>query len=311
MRYVIACFLFYTIELLGVQPPIEEKTVVFSDGKRTYQTPWFTGPLLTPSARTIPQGHFNFQPYLFANNANHHHGILFLFLTQFGLTPWMDFTINPQFFYSWNKKNDSWHFGDLLLGTSFQLLKENFREWTPNIRFAINETFPTGKFQHLNPNKVETDAAGGGSFGTTFSLDTSKLWHCYNNHFLATRIAVQWLVFTPTSIHGPSSYGGDLTTKGTVHPGSSQITFIGLEYSFTQRFVYAMDIVSTYNLKTTFRGETHVPVGRKSNYALSIAPALEYNYTKNIGIIAGIWFPIYTKKVHFFTNGVVAVNIYI
>src|SRR5580693_8788787 len=27
--------------------------------------PWFTGPLLTPSATAIPFGHFNFEPYLF------------------------------------------------------------------------------------------------------------------------------------------------------------------------------------------------------------------------------------------------------
>ena len=39
----------------------------FREAKKMFN-PWYTGPLLTPSAHILPPGYFNIQPYLFLTN---------------------------------------------------------------------------------------------------------------------------------------------------------------------------------------------------------------------------------------------------
>src|SRR5579872_3298514 len=42
-------------------------------GVPTVPGPWFTGPLLAPSALTIPPGHYNIEPYIYINaNTGHY-----------------------------------------------------------------------------------------------------------------------------------------------------------------------------------------------------------------------------------------------
>ncbi|MGC1182827.1 hypothetical protein [Legionella sp.] len=44
-------------------------------------------------------------------------------------------------------------------------------------------------------------------------------------------------------------------------------------------------IIDTINNNT-------VSIGSKQFYEYGLAPALEYNFTSNLGIIGGVWFPV-------------------
>src|SRR5690606_31876422 len=61
----------------------------------------------------------------------------------FGLTPWCDINIVPQFFYQHTEDENSVQFGDLMVGLDFQLLPIDFTTYFPGIKFAIREVFPT------------------------------------------------------------------------------------------------------------------------------------------------------------------------
>ena len=160
-------------------------------------TPWLTGPLIAPSGTAIPYGHFEIEPYLyFTTNTgtynSHWKSVsaeqnFFSFNPQFffyfGLTPWMDINIIPQFFYNTTANQNSVNFGDLIVALDFQLLDPAYTPYFPGIKFTIRETFPTGPYQKLNPKKLLTDQTGAGTFGTNFNLVFYEVYHLGGHHF--------------------------------------------------------------------------------------------------------------------------------
>ena len=76
----------------------------------------------------------------------------------------------------------------------------------------------------------------------------------------------------------------------------------GYEFSFSQSWAAALDVVYTYTQKTNFTGRagtsaTGAPnvVGGPFSDQLSLAPAIEYNVNSNIGFIGGVWFSVWEK----------------
>ena len=92
---------------------------------------------------------------------------------------------------------------------------------------------------------------------------------------------------------GISSYGTDNEFLGSVKPGVSLQTGIGTSYALTQRWVLALDFLQKYG--RGFR-TTGVDVGggvssrRVSTASTAIAPAVEYNWSGSVGVIAGVAF---------------------
>ena len=94
--------------------------------------------------------------------------------------------------------------------------------------------------------------------------------------------------------------------------GTNFAALLGLELTLAKHWALALDIASTHTLKTRFKGVTKDAVGNhKLGYSLSLAPAIEYNFNGNIGIIAGVWLTAFGDNTPDFINGVVAINIYI
>ena len=75
--------------------------------------PWLTGPLLAPSAHTLPPGHINFEPYIYVSKSSHvfdkdwhrKHSPTFIsvfsqYQFKWGFVKNFDIQINPSF--SWN-----------------------------------------------------------------------------------------------------------------------------------------------------------------------------------------------------------------
>ena len=289
--------------------------------------PWFTGPLLTASGHTIPEGHFNIEPYLFYDNImgvydNHWNlhrvdhipsNLNFQALIQIGLLNNLDLSITPQCFYNFSSDGSShWGFGDLSMKLGIQLRDDDPKRWFPSIKLTLGETFPTGKYQFLDENGNGTDATGGGSFGPSFGFVSARQIHFKDVHYLSLRGQFQGTVFSGVDVHGKNAFGGDPTTNGRVLPGAVFIFLGGAEYSVTRNFALACDFANVWSLKTNFKGTTTVPVGSDySSYQLSFAPALEWNFNANIGIIGGVWFTAIGVNSASFVNGVIALNWFI
>lgn len=295
-------------------------------GNQVYDGPLLTGPLLCPSGHTVPGGHFNLEPYLFANNNlgyfnNHWHihrysdptdNFNIQFLTQIGLNKWWDCFIAPQFFFNYTSSVDDWRFGDLAVGTAFQIVDENNKKGIPAIKFEVVQIFPVGIYQNLDASMSGTDIGGGGSFATALKLVSTRLWHFGGHHYLAARAMVSHTFFTNVYVNGVNAYGGDATTVGRVYPGNTTSGILGLEFTLSTHWALANDIAMTYTNKTTFGGTTVEPVGRNEwSYQLSLAPAIEFNANENVGMIGGVWFTVAGRSTVNFLNGVLALNWYI
>jgi hypothetical protein len=293
------------------------------------QPPWFTGPIIAPSGHVIPFGHANIEPYFYTNVAtgayNSHwkshstpnfYNLLTQVPIQIGIVPNWDFQFAPQF--SWNHIDGAshWALNDLPFAFDYQLVNDVFGEWWPAIKLSFKASIPWGKYQKLNPNDKGTDDGGSGSWNPGLGLTFSHLYHFTGVHFLSARLAFGYTVPNAVHVKGFNAYGGGHHTHGTVYPGYVFNSDIGLEYSLTQRWALALDIYYQHNNHTRFSGHKGstdgVPnsIGGPSSEQFSLAPAIEYNWSINLGIIAGVWFSVAGRNTADFINGVIAINVY-
>lgn len=289
--------------------------------------PWYTGPIIAGSASMTPVGSIIFQPYLFLVDDyatfNHHrrsidHPSIWQFnpnfVLQTGLTSWMDISVTPQFFTNHIHSQWSTHFGDLPVQIGFKICDEG--RYLPKMKVAIGELFPTGPYQRLKAKKEGIDATGGGSFVTSFSYRASKVLFWWTDHPIATRMVLSYNIPSTVKVHGLNVYGGGVGTKGKVRPGNSFNADLGIEYSFNQKWVIATDLVYQTNNRTKFNGQTGINpttgepnvVGSGSSDYLQVAPALEYNLNENLGIIGGVWVPVYGRNSSNFITYVLSVS---
>ena len=290
----------------------------------TIFNPWYTGPLITPSATMMPPGFANYQPYVFVSGTyaayNSQRSTVSMparieaKMTNtlfFGITDTLDINATLSAFGQWQSGHSGGGFGDLPITIGFPICKQGL--YVPQMKFTISELFPTGRYQHLNSNGLLLSATGQGSYQTTFGFAMSKLLFWSTQHPTNTRLFVGYTIPTPVHVRGFNAYGGGYGTKGTVRPGNTFITDLGLELSLTQSWVFACDFVYSASNKTTFHGQSGMTssqptasVGGGSNDNLSLAPAIEYSWGDNIGVLAGAWFSVYGRNSSAFAQGIIS-----
>jgi len=321
--YALPCTALLTLD--EEQPNNQESSPIPS-----FELPWLTGPLLAPSGHVVPVGHINIEPYFNVNVSNgsynehwkaqsaenNFYNNLVQVPMQIGLMNRWDFVIVPQF--SWNHIDGAshWVYNDLPLELEYQIYYDTPGTWPPAIKLSFRASAPLGKYQKLDPNDKGTDSGGSGSWNPGLGLTFSRLFHYTGVHFLAARLALSYTI--PNSVHvkGFNTYGGGKHTNGTVYPGPSFFADIGLEYTLAQKWALALDIVYAHSNHTRFKGHkgktdgvTNV-IGGPSSEQFSLAPAIEYNWNANCGIIAGVWFSVAGRNTAEFINGIIAINIY-
>lgn len=337
LLFLLPCFLFAREKFVPANVTPEERL----------EQPWFTGPLLAAGATTIPVGHWNIQPYFFATQVpahynNHWHAqnvpdfwsLSTTVPAWIGLTDWMDIQIQPA--WSWNHHQGfggHWAIGDLGVQVEFQLFRDDFppKSWIPSIKFGIRETMPTGKYRNLDPKKGGTDQGGGGSWETSFVLAMGRVFHLSGVHYMTARVNGVYTLFAPVHVKGFNAYGGGYGTDGTVYPKPSFLLDFGMEVSLTKNWAFAMDLVGVWHKGNKFSGDpgslpqpagtptvgsgnvfAH-PVASNSSLSsiqYSIAPAIEYNFNADLGIIFGPWITLGGKNSSKFYSAVLSVNYY-
>jgi hypothetical protein len=270
--------------------------------------PWLTGPLIAPPGTVIAKGTIEIEAFLFVTTNTgvyddkwHAHSTPNFvstnpqIFTLVGLTEWMDIHFIPQVVYNWTKGASSVHFGDLPIGLDFQAYPANADGYFPGVKISLVETFPTGKFQKLNPHKKGTEVSGTGSFASSLGVVFYKVYHLWDRHFLSTTLNFAYTVFAPVRVKGLNVYGGGPHTHGTVHPGNVFQAIWSFEFTLDQNWVFAIDNVYLHGNKNRFSGHKGTvdgetaTVGGPSSEQISFAPAIEYNFSSNFGIIAGAW----------------------
>jgi hypothetical protein len=292
-------------------------------------TPWFTGPLIAPTGTAIPYGHFEIEPYIYytvntgtydrhwnAHSDTNFYSFNPLIYATFGLTPWMDIYTIPEFFWNRTKNQGFAGFGDLPLGFDFQVYPADASSF-PGIKFSVTEQFPTGKYQRLNPHKLETDAIGSGSFETSLGLELYRIYHLAGIHYMTLTFLLQYTINSAVEVHGFNTYGGGHGTHGCVIPGEQLQGIFSFEVNFTQNWGFAMDTVYTHQSRTIFFGHrgrdasgNPATVGKHSSEQLNFAPAIEYSFSEKMGLIAGVYLSAAGRNSTRFRSGVIAFDYY-
>ncbi len=289
-------------------------------------SPWFTGSLLSLPGHVVGDKHTNWQPYLFATDDYGHYDNKWrrqrtpetivvnpqLLITR-GFGNWFDVKIEPQMLIQHKSGVTSTRFGDFPLVLGFQAL--NQKGWIPDLRIILREIFPSGRYDKLNPAKNSTGASGSGSYQTSLGFNFQMLNHLWSIHYLRWRLNLVYTVPSPVGVTGFNTYGGGFGTDGTVYPGNTFTGIFAIEFNFNQNWVFALDLMQVSSARTRFSGARGTdllgnPASNTQGSAdtLSLAPAIEYNWTKNFGFIGGAWLSLRGRNSEDFISYVISFN---
>lgn len=252
----------------------------------------WTGPILAPSAGTLPRGNFLIEPYIYdvvtSRPVSHTAGSLSYL--EYGATNWLTVGLIPTLNYE--RQPGGIHsarvgWGDLSLVAQQRLRPYHPGQWVPALAFNFQESFPTGQFDHLDGHA--SDGFGTGVRTTMLSLFSQTYVWLPNGRILRARLNLSQSFSTTAKVSGVSVYGTGAGFAGRAHPGAVSNADLGLEYSLTRCWALALDAATRYQNRTWVRGQDAGPVALDSGASEQVifAPAAEYNIGANLGVIAG------------------------
>jgi hypothetical protein len=301
----------------------------------TLDDAWWTGPLLAASAATLSHGHFLIEPYVYDSISNSHfddHGARHdtprteAFRSQtyllYGLTDTVTAGLIPRFGYdevSQGRSSSGVQVGDLTLQAQYRLTQFQEGHWVPTMSLVLAETVPSGKYDRLGERP--SDGLGAGAYTTTVSLYTQHYLWMPNGRILRTRLDVSGSFSHDVGLQDVSVYGTESGFRGRASPGSSFVADSSWEYSVTRNWVLALDIVYEHDANTHVEGSYPTPHSGDNDPAplfrsnsgpsesLGFAPAVEYNWSSNVGVIFGAKLTAAGRNTAAVVIPVVAINV--
>ncbi|MCE0722882.1 hypothetical protein [Legionella resiliens] len=281
-------------------------------------SPWFTGPLLAPAGKTIPAGHINFEPYAFYSGyPKGFRNFEVVPILSIGILSFVDLQTSLPYDYSWDDRQHGNGIGDYSLALGFQVLRQKENSWLPDLRVVVQEVFPTGRFENLDPQRLGTDQTGLGAYQTYLGFNFQKLLQFHNGRYLRTRLSLVGARFSEITVHNLNVFGGTSGTRGKVKLDNSYSADLAFEYTLTQNWVPVFEVLYVHSPGSHFDGNpgftpggTLAGLGGRANEQASLAPAVEYNFNSNIGLIGGVWFSVTGPHAAKFVTGALALNCY-
>src|SRR5262249_22797664 len=284
-------------------PPAPARVV-----RQSLDDAWWTGPMLAPSAATLPRGHFLIEPYLYdvivqgrydadgvRRSAVPSSGFGSLTYLLYGLAHRVTAGMIAVAGYntvSGGLSSSGVGLGDVTLQAQFRLTQFHEGRSIPTISVAVQETLPTGKYDGLGERP--TDGFGGGAYTTTLTLDSQTYFLLPNGRILRPSLNVSKAFSGRGAVKDVSVYGTGAGFRGHVSPGSSFSLNAAGEYSLTRKWVLALDVtyrhdgntrVAGYEVSTSTASTVRLDSG--SSHAFGLAPAIEYNWKRNLGVLVG------------------------
>ncbi len=271
---------------------------------------WWTGPMLAPSAATLPTGHMLVEPYLFdvmtdgrfdMNGTRHagarEHDIGSLSYILYGLTDRLSVGLIPRFIFNepaGAPSSSGVGIGDLSLQAGYGLTRFQDGQRMPALALVIDETLPTGRYQRLGR---ASDGFGAGAYATALSIYSQDYLWMPNGRILRVRLDLTYALSASVGLEDMSVYGTAAGFRGRAYPGDSFTADAAGEYSVTRNWVLALDVVYQHNDNTRVRGSvpsagaaggSDFQADSGSGYSLGLAPAIEYNFNSRVGLLVGV-----------------------
>ncbi len=269
------------------------------NGRQSPEDAWWTGPMLAPSASTLPRGHFLIEPYLYDVTGAHTNGFGSLTYLNCGITDKLTVGMIPT--AGFNKvtnapSSSGVGMGDLTLQSQYRLTKFREGSWVPTTSVAVQETLPTGKYDRLGNRR--SDGLGGGAFVTTLALYSQTYFWLPNERILRMRFNISEGLTRTVTVNDVSVYGTGPGFHGHADPGSALSLDASWEYSLTRRWVLASDLTYRHsgNIRVIGRNIANDNVVQNpaeirndsgTSEAFGVAPAIEYSWRPSLGVLLG------------------------
>jgi hypothetical protein len=302
-----------TAGLAPAQEPSAPSPVV----RQSLDDAWWTGPMLAPNATTLPRGHLLIEPYLYDVVSAHSNGLGSLTYVNYGLADRVTVGMIP--IAGFNVANSgpsssSVQLGDLTLQGQYRLAKFHEGSQIPTTSVVLQETFPTGKYDRLGdrPNGL-----GSGAYTTTLALYTQTYFWLPNGRILRMRFDASQAFSNSVNVEDVSVYGTQAGFRGNAKPGSSFLADSSWEYSVTRKWVLAIDLTYRHNWNTRLTGynadsgsgqNPSVLLNSGTSEAFAFAPAIEYSWKPNLGVLLGTRVIPPSHNTHATVTPAVAIN---
>jgi hypothetical protein len=201
---------------------------------------WWTGPMLAPSAATLPEGHALAEPYLYDAVSPHESAYRSWTYLLYGVTDRFTAGLIPVFGLNSisGKGRGGAQLGDVTLQAQYRLTQFEPGDWMPTLSAVVKENLPTASRADF----------GSGLYATTVGLYAQTCFWLPNGRILRVRLDLE-----------------DATRPGNVFSAD-----LAWEYSLTREWVLALDVT------------------RNSNRTSAFAPAIEYNWRPDMGVLVGV-----------------------
>jgi hypothetical protein len=282
-----------------------------SPARQALDDAWWTGPLLANSAAGAAPGHLLVEPYLYdvtTEGRFDSHGVRRAtpyengFGSQtyivYGLTGRVAVGMIPNAGFNTvagGLSSAGPGLGDFSLIGQVLLTAFHPGSWLPGTAFNVQETFPSGRYDRLGDRP--SDGLGAGAYTTTLSLYSQTYLWLPNGRILRLRLDTSQSLSSGAGVEGVSVYGTAAGFRGHASPGGALVVDAAAEYSLTRRWVLASDLFYRQSASTRLVGGIFGPDGLPlaptsrtsfgAGNALGLAPAVEFNWRPNLGVIVG------------------------
>jgi hypothetical protein len=268
-------------------------------GRESLNDAWWTGPILAASGATLPRGHSLIEPYFYDVRGKHSNSFGTSSYVLYGLADGLTVGSIPAGGYNMvsNGLNSSGvGLGDFTLLAQHRLTQFHEGSWVPTSGLVVEETLPTGKYDQLGNRPG--NGLGAGAYTTTLGFYPQTCFWLQNGRILRMRFDVTQTLSTNVKVEDVSVYGTGAGFSGNAKPGSSFFADPAWEYSLTRNWVLALDAGYRHNWNTWVNGHNSpvpgsgrnpeiVSMNTGTSEAFVFAPAIEYNFRANLGIILG------------------------
>lgn len=292
--------------LSGVGQPLEAKP----DGSRSDGRPYFTGSLYSSSASTLPKGRLIVAPLLyevhgigsfgsngkFVRSNGSADDVRYLTQILYGASDKVTVGIIPRL--GWNssyggKKSSNLELGD----TSVRLKVRVGRFSTPSHRIdaslSVDETFPTGLYDNLKSSR--RSGLGSGAYAATFAALAQYTAWPVNGRAFRVRLNASYTLPSQAHVENLSVYGTPNAFDGHVRPGDGEAIGLSFEYSLNRNVALCSEFLFNHQNVTVVKGiaggsyySKNIPPSTR----LDVAPAVEYSFSGNLGVIFGVRVPV-------------------
>lgn len=283
-----------------------------STERQSLDDAWWTGSMLAPSAATLPRGHFLIEPYLYdvtvdgrydgngdRRSSPHADGFGSLTYMLYGLADRVTVGLIPTAGFnrvSGGPSSSDVGLGDVTLHAQYRLTQFHAHSWIPTTAIVVQETCPTGKYDRLGDQP--SDGLGSGAHTTTLALYSQTYFWLPNGRILRMRVDVSQAFSGNVNVNDVSVYGTGTGFRGHARPGGSFFADASWEYSVKRSWVLALDVtyrrdgdtrVTGYDMRAPGSAQSlsSIDLDLGSSEALGFAPAIEYSWTPNLGVLVG------------------------